>query len=125
MSQPLFEQLSTQLNFLLLSQRQMILTSAFAVGILTFTNNIRKSFGFKKIYLTYLSLSLFMYGIASGIKAVLDFEDYIGEVKEEQNISKNELSMIKRGNSWRYFSYTLIGILLLVVVMIVKMRNLL
>ena len=125
MSQPLFDQLSTQLNFLLLSQRQMILTSAFAVAILTFSNNIRKSFNFKKIYLTYLSLSLFVYGIASGLKAVLDFEDYIGEVKEESNITKNELSMIKRGNSWRYFSYTLIAILLLVVVMIIKMRNLL
>ena len=125
MAQPLFDQLSTQLNFLLLSQRQMILTSAFGVALLTFANNIRKSFGFKKIYITYLSLLLFFYAIMVGFKAVFDFEDYIGEVKEEKNISNNELSMIKRSNSWRYYSYTLIAIILLVLIMIIRMRNLL
>lgn len=125
MAEPLFNQLSTQLNFLLLSQRQMILTSAFGVALLTFSNNIRKSFKFKKIYIIYLSISLFVYSIMVGFKAALDFEDYIGEVREEGSLSKNDLSMLKRSKSWTWYSYTLIIILLLVLIMIIMMRNLL
>jgi len=125
MVQPLFDQLSTQLNFLLLSQRQMILTSAFAVALLTLSNNIRKSFKFKRIYIIYLSISLFLYSLMVGFKAALDFEDYIGEVKEEGSLSKNDLSMLKRSKSWIWYSYSLIVILLLVLILVIVTRNLL
>ena len=123
MSQPLFDQLSSQLNFLLLSQRQMILTSAFAIGLLTFQNNVRKTSELKKIYIIYLSVVLLIYGISTGMKAILDFEDYLEEVKQESDMTKNEISMIKRSNSWRYYSYSLIAIILFIIVVLIKARN--
>ena len=123
MSQPLFDQLSSQLNFLLLSQRQMILTSAFAIGLLTFQNNVRKTSELKKIYIIYLSVVLLIYGISTGMKAILDFEDYLEEVKQESDLTKNEISMIKRSNSWRYYSYSLIAIILFIMVVLIKARN--
>ena len=123
MPQPLFDQLSSQLNFLLLSQRQMILTSAFAIGLLSFYNNVRKTSDFKKIYIIYLSVVLLIYGVTAGLKAILDFEDYLEEVKQESGLTKSEIGMIKRSNSWRYYSYSLISIILFIMVMLIKARN--
>ena len=67
MVQALFEQLSTQLNFLLLSQRNMIIVSAFSVALATFSHNTRNA-NFK-----WLSLMLFVYSVAVGITAAVDF----------------------------------------------------
>lgn len=124
MSQPLFDQLSTQQNFLLLSQRQMILVSAFGVAIATFGNNIKSNVSIKKIYLAYLSLVLFGYAIATGIKASVDFNDYISDVKEENpSLDKNELSLVNRAKAWVYFSYVLIVVTITLLIMFFKLRS--
>ena len=73
--QPLFDQLTSQLNFLLLAQRQMILLGAFSVAIATFGHNIKTSKIFRKIYISYLVLVLLAYSIAIGVKSSLDFND--------------------------------------------------
>ena len=124
MSQTLFDQLSEQQNFLLLSQRQMILVSAFGVGIATFGHNIKSNGTIKKIYLAYLSLMLLGYAIATGIKASIDFNDYISDVKEEKpSLDKNELSLVNRTKTWVYFSYVLIAVTVTLLIMFFKLRS--
>ena len=123
MVQPLFEQLSTQLNFLLLSQRQMILIGAFSMAIATFTTNV-KSKNSKRIYLMYLVLFLLIYGIAMGLKAALDFNDYIEDVKKDSPLDEDEKKMVKRSKTWVYYSYLLIAVITSLIFIIFKMRNL-
>ena len=124
MVQPLFEQLSTQLNFLLLSQRQMILLSAFGVALSTFSNNITSKSSIKKIYLTYLSIVLFAYAIAVGIKAAVDFNDYITDVRgDTPALDNDEKKVVDRSKSWVYFSYILIAIVASVMFMFFKLRS--
>ena len=124
--QLLFEQLTSQLNFLLLAQRQMILVAAFAVAIATFGHNIKASKIFRKIYISYLVLVLLAYAIAIGIKSSLDFNGYIAEIlSNKSSLHDDELKMINRSKTWVYFSYFLIAIVSSFVLIIFKMRNLL
>ena len=124
--QLLFEQLTSQLNFLLLAQRQMILVGAFAVAIATFGHNIKASKIFRKIYISYLVLVLLAYAIAIGIKSSLDFNGYIAEIlSNKSSLHDDELKMINRSKTWVYFSYFLIAIVSSFVLIIFKMRNLL
>ena len=53
-----------------------------------------------------------------GFKAALDFEDYLGEVKDEGSLTKNDISMLKRSKGWIWYSYSLIIIILLVLIMV-------
>ena len=119
MTQPLFEQLSTQLNFLLLSQRQMILVAAFAVAISTYAKNI------KKYYISYVSLMLLVYSLAVGITAAVDFNEYINDIKEDSPpLEADELRMVNRSKKWIYFSYVQIFIIIILVLVFIKIRNL-
>ena len=74
-NQELFSQASTQVNMLLLSQRNMVLVSAFAITLQTFSSN------FKYNYIKYLAILLFIFAISSGSKAVVDFNKYIDDVR--------------------------------------------
>ncbi len=123
--QLLFEQLSSQLNFLLLAQRQMILVGAFAVAIATFGHNIKTSKIFRKVYITYLVLVLLAYSIAIGIKSALDFNGYIAEILDKSSLHEDEIKMVNRSKTWVYFSYFLIAIVVSLNFIIFKMRSLL
>lgn len=105
----LFDQASNQLNFLLLSQRNMILVSAFAVALATFSTNQKKYRYFK-----YLILMLFIFAIASGAKSASDFSDFIKKTRDETvtpALTSDEKELLERWEQWLYFSYTLLGII--------------
>jgi len=114
MVQALFEQLSTQLNFLLLSQRQMILIAAFSVAIETFATNIKKS------QITFISITLLVYSLAVGITAAVDFNKYIEDVKIDTTGGQIEQDEI---NLWVYFTYTQVVIITILTFFFVKFRN--
>lgn len=118
MVQPLFEQLSTQLNFLLLSQRQMILVAAFSVAIATFSKNI------KKMHVSYISLMLLGYSLAVGITAAVDFDSYIQDVKnDEPPLQDDELRLLNRSKKWIYFTYIQVVIIVILMAVFIKFRS--
>lgn len=102
--QELFSQSSTQVNMLLLSQRNMVLVSAFAITIQTFSAN------FKYIYIKYLAFLLFIFAIASGSKSVEDFNNYIEDTKNSGQLDDKERSLIDRWSNWSDYSYFMIAI---------------
>ena len=120
MAQELFEQLSTQLNFLLLSQRQMILICAFAVSLIVFGAKER---GFP---IMLVSLLLFLYAIAIGIKAALEFRDYIKYTRRDidgGSLDRDEIRVLDRAENWILFSYVQIFITVVLIVSFVRIRN--
>ena len=122
MVQALFEQLSTQLNFLLLSQRQMILIAAFSVAIATFATNI------KKLDVAFISIMLLVYSLAVGITAVVDFNNYIEDVKNDttngtNGLEPDELRLVNRSKKWVYFTYAQIVIITILAYFFIKFRN--
>ena len=100
----IFSQASSQLNFLLLSQRNMVLVSAFAVTLQTFSET------FKYHYIRYTALLLFIYAIASGTKAVIDFNFYIKDAKEDSNTDSQERELLDRWAEWSNYSYFMLAI---------------
>ena len=117
----LFEQLSTQQNFLLLSQRQIILVSAFGVALLTYKNNLSSKKYPNQVLFSYIAFVLFTYAIALGIKAAVDFKTYADDAKKELVGKKDELEFLKRAEEWMYFSYVLI--VMVIVLMIIFLFN--
>jgi hypothetical protein len=111
MVQALFEQLSTQLNFLLLSQRQMVLLSAFGVALASYAN------ASNRFILNYFALILFSYAIAVGVKSTSDFSDYIEDVrKDTPPLEPDELRMVERSAKWVNHSYVLFALISLLLV---------
>lgn len=118
MVQALFEHLTPQLNFLLLSQRQMILLSAFSVALATFASNVKK----RQVY--YLSLTLLIYAIAVGITAAVDFNNYIDDAKKDTPaLEQDELEFVKRSQKWVYFSYAQIVIIVALAVIFINFKS--
>ena len=105
----LIDQATSQLNFLLLSQRNMILISAFALALATFKNNVGQK------YIEYLVIILFSYAIAVGSKSIEDFNAYITDAKQD-GADPKELDLLDRWEKWVYFSYTLLGIIILILI---------
>ncbi len=104
----LYGQASSQVNMLLLSQRNMVLVSVFAITITTFAKQ------FKYNYIKYLSILLFVFALASGFKSADDFNAYIEDIKGEKsnlNLDQNDLDLIERWRVWVYFSYFLLAII--------------
>ena len=115
MVQALFEQLSTQLNFLLLSQRNMIIVSAFSVALATFAHNT------KKLEFRWLAMLLFVYSIAVGITAAVDFNNYINDTKNDNVVlEEDEIKMINRSQKWIYFTYAQVAIISYLIVTFVR-----
>ena len=120
MTQVLFQQLSTQLNFLLLSQRQMILICAFAVSLIVFGAKER---GFP---IMLVSLLLFLYAIAIGIKAALEFREYIKYARRDLDgavLDEDERRLLNNAESWIIFSYIQIFITVVLIASFVRIRN--
>ena len=103
----LFNQATNQLNFLLLSQRTMVLISAFSVAFAGF--NLDDAYPLKK----YLVVSLFVLSIAYGLVAAEDFKKYIKDAKKVVS-SDDELELLETFEKWTYFSYTLVGIIIFI-----------
>ena len=108
----LYGQASSQVNMLLLSQRNMVLVSVFAITITTFAKQ------FKYNYIKYLSILLFIFAIASGAKSADDFNAYIEDVKADNidpvnplNLDDRDLDLIERWRKWVYYSYFLLAII--------------
>ena len=118
MVQNLFEQLSTQLNFLVLAQRQMILVSAFAVSLIVFGTKSKGS------PLMFLSFLLFSYSVAVGIKSSLDFRSYIQDVRNDSVLQEDEKCLVDRTESWIYFTYLQIFLIIYTLISFYRLRNL-
>ena len=84
----LFSQASSQLNFLLLSHRTMILVAAFTIAFATFVTT--ESFKLMK----YIVVALFAFSIAYGFKAAEDFNKYISDAKKDGDTSKEEKELL-------------------------------
>lgn len=110
MAAQLIDQTTPQVNFLLLSQRNMILVSAFALTLATFKNN----FGQK--YIEYLVIILFSYAIAVGAKSIEDFNTFVRDTKDEGSGSPQEKNILDRYAKWVYFSYALEGIIVIILI---------
>jgi hypothetical protein len=104
----LFDQATAQLNFLLLSQRNMILVSAFGLALAQFKKKLEYPF------LKYLVISLFIYAIAVGSKSIQDFNYYIKDTRDTGSLHDKEVGLLNRYETWVYFSYTLIGIIIFI-----------
>jgi len=103
--QELFSQASTQVNLLLLSQRNMVLVSAFAITLVSFAPN------FKYNYVKYLAILLFIFGIASGSKSVQDFNAYIKDTLENDSGDPAEKELLDRWAKWADYSYFMLAII--------------
>lgn len=121
----LFSQASTQVNFLLLAQRNMILVTAFALTLATFIKN------FNYPFVSEIIVILFSYSIAVGIKSALDFNAYIDDVfKENQGTGNNGIlddsdkNLLNRWYEWVYFTYTLISIISIFLLIYLNMEYL-
>lgn len=104
----LYDQLSTQVNFLLLNQRNMILISAFSVALASFRAN------HYHFFIKYFVIFLFVYALAVGFVSVEDFKAFLKEVrKTETNLNDSEKDLLNRYERWTYFTYALIGLIIL------------
>ena len=112
----LFNQFTSQLNFLLLAQRNIVLVSAFALALAQF----KKSFDYP--FINYLVLFLFSYAIAVGFKSVLDFNAYVNDTLEESSLYEIERSLVHRNNDWVYFTYALIAVVIFILLTYVKVE---
>lgn len=118
MSSNLFEQASSQLNFLLLSQRNMLLVSAFSLALATF----KTSFDYP--LMKFLVVILFAYAIAIGAKSIEDFNAYIKDTRNETSpsLDDKEKGLLDRYEQWVYFTYTLLGIIIFILFTFVKIE---
>lgn len=108
----LFSQGSTQLNFLLLTQRNMILIFAFALTFMVFANNLKH-----RLMVRFIMLCLLVYSVALGIVSIINYNNYINKTNNELNSEKgdqeivdDELQILKDWGRWIYFSYALLAI---------------
>ena len=108
MSNNLFDQLTNQVNFLLLSQRNMILVSAFSLALASFKST------FNHPLMKYFVVILFVYALAVGAKSIEDFNAYIKDTRDEGSLDSRDLNVLNRYETWVYFSYTLLGIIVLI-----------
>lgn len=108
----MFSQGSTQLNFLLLSQRNMILIFAFALTFMVFSNDLKHRY-----MVRFIMVCLLVYSVALGIVSIINYNNYIAKTKKELNSEKadgelieDELQILKDWGRWIYFSYALLAI---------------
>ena len=108
----MFSQGSTQLNFLLLSQRNMILIFAFALTFMVFANNFKHRF-----MVRFIMFCLLVYSVALGILSIINYNNYIKKTKKELDSEKadgeiieDEIKLLDDWGRWIYFSYALLGI---------------
>jgi hypothetical protein len=114
----MFSQGSTQLNLLLLSQRNMILIFAFALTFMVFANNFKY-----RLMIRIIMFFLLIYSIALGIVSIINYNNYIRITRRELNDEKgdgelidDELQILSDWGRWIYFSYALLAINALIII---------
>ena len=100
------DQLTDQLNFLLLSQRQIVLLAAFSITMINFRKT-NKIYNGNDRYFIYFAVILFIYAISVGIKSAMDFNEYISDIESENEPLTNK-KMVDRAKTWVYFTYALL-----------------
>lgn len=116
----LFNQATSQLNFLLLSQRTVVLLVGFNIAFATFISK-------RDYYLSrFLVMVIFIYSIAYGIVAAVDFNKYIKDTKEEIKINpenkEKELELLDSFGKWSNFSYVLVSIVIFIMLTYTKVE---
>lgn len=114
----MFNQGSTQVNFLLLSQRNMILIFAFALTFMVFSNDLKHRY-----MVRFIMVCLLVYSVALGIVSIINYNNYIAKTRRELNDEKaeeelidDELQILNDWGRWIYFSYALLGINALIII---------
>lgn len=116
--QELFQQGSSQLNFLLLSQRNIILIFALSLTFAAFSASFKYRYLIRFIMFTFL-----VYAFAVGIVSVINYNNYMRRTKNEldqreqddQNVI-DERDVLNEWSRWVYFSYVLLGINALIII---------
>lgn len=118
----LFNQATSQLNFLLLSQRTVVLIVAFNIA---FAGYVSK----KDYFLSrFLIMILFIYSMAYGVVAAIDFNKYIKDTREDvKNNSTScdkhkELELLDTFEKWSNFSYALVSIVIFIMLTYTKVE---
>ena len=111
----LFEQATTQVSFLLLAQRNMILIAAFSLTLATF----RKSFNYP--FISEIIVVLFAYAVGVGVKSIDDFNAFISDVKQE-DLDNTEKDLLERWRQWVYFSYVLLSVIVIFLLIYLNME---
>ena len=101
----LFDQSSTQLNFLLLAQRNMILVFAFIITFISFSYDFQRRFLLRSI-----AFILLVYCFAIGTVSILDYNAFIEATKREATDKgfQEGLDLLDRWEKWQYFTYVLL-----------------
>jgi len=105
--QDLFQQASTQLNFLLLIQRNMILVFAFAFAFVGFSTAFQR-----RILVRTIIFFLLIYSLAIGIVSAIDFLSYMKKTKREleERDFDDGLELLDDWAGWVDFTYALIAL---------------
>ena len=105
----LFNQSSSQLNFLLLAQRNMILIFAFSLTFLAFSTNLRKRF-----LIMFIMSCLLIYSLAIGIVSIINYNKYDNKTRSDlgplTSDNEAEIEMMNDWYRWTYFTYVLLGL---------------
>ena len=101
----LIDQISGQINFLLLAQRNMILLTAFSLACVVFLKKSEYPTSAK-----ILCIFLFSYAIAIGVKSSEDFMAYMDQVLSNQKGNPENIKLLNKWKEWVYFTYVLIGL---------------
>ena len=111
--QDLFQQASTQLNFLLLSQRNMILVLAFALAFLGFSHTFKN-----RVLIRLLVFTLMIYSLAVGVVSSIDYLDYIKKTEDEleERDFDDGIELLENWKNWVNFTYALLGVNSLIII---------
>lgn len=110
--QDLFSQASTQLNFLLLTQRNMILVMAFSLTFLGFSTTFRS-----RIMIRLIIFSFLIYSLLLGIISTIDYREYMEKTRDEitrQNFDDG-LDLLDNWANWVNFTYALLALNCLII----------
>ena len=108
----MFSQASSQLNFLLLAQREMVIIYGFCLTFMVFGSSLKH-----RLMLRVIISCLLVYSVAVGIVSVVIYNKYIENTRKELKTEKadgevisDELQMLKDWEVWVYFTYALLAI---------------
>lgn len=111
--QDLFNQASTQLNFLLLAQRNMILIYAFALAFMGFSVTF-----YHRNMVRILIFSLLIYAIAVGSVSTIDYLDFVKKTRSElvERDFDDGLDLLDQWENWTNFTYALLALNVLIII---------
>ena len=94
--------------------RNMILTSSVGLGAMSFSNSFKK---YEKI-VKILAFIIFTYSIVYGIKAAIDFNEYINYMEKRNDIEDPYKFQLKQWKQWVILTYVYISIVTMICLLI-------